>query len=270
MKLGFIYILLFACLITVFSSCSGDGDKKKETKNDEIVKIEIKIKKQMVTFSAEDGLTVTGDLYTLENREDAPFIILFHQARYSRGEYIETADKFLEMGYNCLAIDQRSGGEVNGVINETHKEAVAKGLPTEYTDAMPDMIAAIEYVKEKFESDQLFVLGSSYSASLALIIAAQNPGMIDGVLAFSPGEYFMFDETTVEQYASEIILPVFITSAREERKEWKAIYEAINDDDKRKYIPEDDGIHGASALWKTTEGNKKYWKAVEKFLKAED
>jgi len=270
MRLKFVYILSITWLLIVFNSCSSEGNKKNTKKKDELVKIESKIKKELVTFQSEDGLTITGDLYTNESIHEAPFIILFHQARYSRGEYIETADKFLELGYNCLAIDQRSGDEVNGVINETHKEALVKGYATEYIDAMPDLMAAIEFVKQNFEFDELLILGSSYSASLALIIAAQNPGMVDGVLAFSPGEYFKYDDTTIEQFASEIIVPVFITSAREERKEWKAIYEAINDDDKQKYIPEDEGIHGASALWKTTEGNKKYWKAVEKFLKVEE
>jgi len=268
MKKKILHILSIVGLLMVGNSCSNDGNKKKTTNSDEIVKMEVT--KELVKFQTEDGLTVTGDLYTLEKPEEVPFIILFHQARYSRGEYIETAERFLELGYNCLAIDQRSGGEVNGVVNETNKEAVAKGLPTDYADAMPDLMAAIEYVKENFDSDRLLILGSSYSASLAIIIAAQNPGMVDGVLAFSPGEYFKYDDTTIEQYASEIIVPVFITSAREERKEWKAIYEAINDDDKQKYIPEEGGIHGSSALWKTTDGNKEYWKAVEKFLKADD
>jgi dienelactone hydrolase len=267
MKTGTVITIWIATFLVVFNSCSGEVDKKNKLKNEKVVTVEIKVQKELITFLAEDSLTITGDLYTHKGVEDNPFIILFHQAGYSRGEYIETVGKFIEMGYNCLAVDLRAGNEVNGIINETHKEAVAKGLSTEYIDAMPDMMTAIDYVKENFEYEELLILGSSYSASLALIVAAQNPGLVDGVLAFSPGEYFKYDETTIEEYASEILVPVFITSSREERKKWKAIYEALPDDAKRKYIPEDEGIHGSRALWKTTEGNQKYWKAVEKFIK---
>lgn len=267
MKLGFVFIMYVASSFVVFNSCSSLVEKNNSNKKEEIVKIEIKVQKELVTFFSEDSLIITADLYTHKNIEEAPFIILFHQAGYSRGEYVESVGKFIEMGYNCLAVDLRAGNEVNGIINETHKEAVAKGLSTEYVDAMPDMLAAIEYVKNNFEFGELLILGSSYSASLALIIAAQSPDMVDGVLAFSPGEYFKYDDTTIEEYASEILVPVFISSSREERKKWKAIYEALPDDAKRKYIPEEEGVHGSRALWKTTEGNQKYWKAVEKFIK---
>ncbi len=105
--------------------------------------------KELITFASDDGLTITADLYLLD-KENAPFIILFHQARYSRGEYIETAKEFNKLGYSCLAVDQRSGNEVNGVVNTTNKEAVSKGLPVNYADAMLDMRAAVKYVQENY------------------------------------------------------------------------------------------------------------------------
>ena len=101
---------------------------------------------ETITFKASDGISVTADLY-MAHKASAPFIILYHQAGYSRGEYRSIAPKLNEMGFNCLAVDQRSGDQVNGVINETHKEAVAMQLPTEYLDAIPDMEAAYLYAK---------------------------------------------------------------------------------------------------------------------------
>jgi hypothetical protein len=47
---------------------------------------------QTITFQAADGLTATGDLY-LTGDKAAPFILLFHQADYSRGEYRQIAPK---------------------------------------------------------------------------------------------------------------------------------------------------------------------------------
>ena len=45
---------------------------------------------EKVTFKAADGLEVVADLYMIHEKS-APFIILFHQANWSRGEYMEIA-----------------------------------------------------------------------------------------------------------------------------------------------------------------------------------
>ncbi|MDF1672231.1 MAG: hypothetical protein P1U41_01915, partial [Vicingaceae bacterium] len=99
-----------------------------------------------VSFKAKDGLEITADLY-LTKDDKAPIIILFHQAGWSRGEYKEIAPKLNKLGFNCMAVDQRSGGDVNEIDNETFKRAEKKGLPTTYVDAIPDLNAAIDYVK---------------------------------------------------------------------------------------------------------------------------
>jgi hypothetical protein len=72
-----------------------------------------------ITFKASDGLQITADLYILNPSENS-FIILFHQARWSRGEYLEIAPKLNKLGFNCMAVDQQSGGEINNIVNETH------------------------------------------------------------------------------------------------------------------------------------------------------
>lgn len=71
---------------------------------------------QTVTFETEDGLVVTADVY-VSQPESAPFILLFHQAGFSRGEYRPIAPKLNELGFNCMAVDQRSGNMANGVVN---------------------------------------------------------------------------------------------------------------------------------------------------------
>ena len=67
--------------------------------------------KKKVTFTAEDGLEITADLYV--EKEEYPYILLFHQAESSRGEYNETAIKLAKLRYNCLAVDLRSGNNSN-------------------------------------------------------------------------------------------------------------------------------------------------------------
>ena len=218
-----------------------------------------------VTFPTADNLTVTADLYWTGDT-NAAFILLFHQADYSRGEYLEIAPKLNALGYNCLAIDQRSGGGVNDIINETYKAAKAAGLPTSYTDAYADLQSALSYVESTYAPKKLIVWGSSYSSSLALILASQHPDEIAAVLAFSPGEYFKLDGKKVADYAANITQPAFITSAKSEGKSWSGIADQIKSAGSVFFVPEGNGRHGSSALFEKTANSAEYWTAVEQFL----
>ena len=108
------------------------------------------IAQQKVTIPSKDSLPITADMYSVD--ESKPYIILCHQAGYSRGEYKEIATKLNKLGYNCLAIDLRSGGEVNGIKNETAAAALKKKKPQGYLDAEQDIVAALDYLYEKFEA----------------------------------------------------------------------------------------------------------------------
>jgi len=197
-----------------------------------------------------------------------PFIILFHQAGWSRGEYIEIAPKLNKMGFNCLAVDLRSGGAVNGVKNLTNQNAKDAGKSTSYIDAIPDMLGAIDYAKENYAQGKLIIWGSSYSSALALKLAGDNPDKIDAVMAFAPGEYFgnRAKSRYITSSAKNISKPVFITSAKNEKDNWWGIYEAIPTGNKSYYLPQTSGNHGSRALWEKFADSSGYWEAVTKFL----
>jgi len=218
------------------------------------------------TFKSTDGLQITADVYTTEN-PDAPWIILFHQAGYSRGEYREIAPKLNEMGFNCMAVDQRSGNEVNGVENMTHKAAVEKNLKTKYPDAFPDLEAALLHAKKRFYARKSIIWGSSYSASLVFILASKYPSDVAAIAAFSPGEYFTFEGKKIADFAKDVECPVFITSAASEQKDWKKIYESTGSEIKVGFLPSTEGFHGSKALWESKEGHDEYWTALTNFLK---
>lgn len=218
-----------------------------------------------ISFPSEDGVTVTADLYLTKTRE-APFIILYHQAGYSRGEYLEIAPKLNELGFNCIAIDQRSGKEVNGIENQTNKSAVSLDKNTKYPDAIPDVEAALKYVKYELRATKIIIWGSSYSAALVLYLGSQYPNDIDGILSFSPGEYFKIDDHEIKFYTSKITCPVFITSAKNEHKNWKGMYVAMSSE-KSIFLPNTEGNHGSKALWEDSKENEDYWTAVSSFLK---
>ena len=223
-------------------------------------------KPEKITFFAADGLQVTSDLYRANSDMNTPMIVLFHQAQSSRGEYREIAPKLVAMGFNCLAVDQRSG-KANGVINETNKAAKAAGKPTSYLDALPDLEAAIKQVKKAYATGPVIIWGSSYSSSLVLKMAGDQPDISSGVLAFSPGEYFSSaGRHYIKSSAAKIKVPVFITSAKSESASWKSIFNAIPAEGKVSFLPTGKGKHGSSALNVDVKSNKEYWAAVENFL----
>jgi len=217
-----------------------------------------------VTFKTTNNINVTADVY--EGEDNSPIILLFHQARFSRGEYREIAPKLVEMGYTCIAVDQRSGDKVNGVVNQTHKEAKKKGLETKYPDAFPDLVATLNYTKTHYPNRKIIIWGSSYSSSLVFILGSEFATDITGILSFSPGEYFDYKGQKIVDYAKGVKSPVFITSARNEHDSWRDIYAAVTNPNKQSFLPTEKGFHGSKALWEENEGNEEYWKAVSAFL----
>ncbi len=225
---------------------------------------------ETVTFESADGLTITADMYMASDDKDSPFIVLCHQAGWSRGEYREIAPKLNKMGFNCMAIDQRSGGQVNDVQNATLAAAKKDNKATGFVDAEQDMVAALQYCRKNCAKGKVILWGSSYSSALALRIAGENPELVDGVMAFAPGEYFArFGKTKdwVTTSAKKIKVPAFITSAKNEGKNWSGIFEAIPGDSKTSFLPSTNGNHGSRALWEKFSDHDDYWTAVKKFLK---
>jgi dienelactone hydrolase len=216
-----------------------------------------------VTFPSLDGLTITADVYA--TNDTLPYMILCHQAGFSRGEYKETALKFAKLGYNCIAIDARSGNAVNEVKNQT--AALAKELKksTTYLDAEQDIIATINYISTKSKK-KVVLVGSSYSASLVLKIATTNE-RVKAVLAFSPGEYFG-ELLNLKETIKTLNKPVFTTSSKEEAADLTVLMNDIISKQKQQFIPSEGGKHGSKALWKANENNQQYWMAVMLFLKS--
>lgn len=214
-----------------------------------------------VTFSSRDDVTITADWYPVNS--ESMTILLCHQNGYSRGEYAETAMKLNKLGFNCLAVDLRAGAEVNGVKNETAADAKKKKKALTFNNAEQDIEASANWLFEKYNR-RIIVLGSSYSASLALKVAKDNENVF-AAAAFSPGEYFE-GKNFFAKHVSGLKKPVFLTSSKEEAP---AVTEASKDIMsliKIQYIPKGEGDHGSKVLWSTSAENQDYWAALISFL----
>lgn len=222
----------------------------------------IAVCQQTVTFISADGVTVTADHYVSSTQN--PYIILLHQAGYSRGEFRETAPKLINFGFNCLAVDLRSGNEVNFVKNQTSIEALAKGLPTNYIDAIPDIKAAIDFVAGR-TSKPIILLGSSYSASLALVEATEN-FKIKAVISFSPGEYFEKNDF-VKTATKDLFIPVLALCSKSEYPKMESMLNHLPQKHLNLFKPsQGEGVHGSRSLWENNPNNQEYWMALTMFF----
>jgi alpha-beta hydrolase superfamily lysophospholipase len=213
------------------------------------------------TFLTSDSVTVTYDEYFVSKKK--PCILLCHQATYSRGEYAYTAKVLNKMGYNCVAIDQRSGAEVNGVVNETAKDAEAKKKGNGFEDAEIDIKEAIYFFSKKY-NQKMIVWGSSYSASLVLKIAAQDNSKIRGLICFSPGNYLK--NYKLSDNLSNLNLMTYVYCAQ---KEIEPVMQVLkNIPNKRTFKPIfSQGTHGSKVLWADSDSAGEYWPDVKNCLK---
>jgi pimeloyl-ACP methyl ester carboxylesterase len=212
-----------------------------------------------ITFLASDKLEVTADLYLYDN--GAPYIILFHKENSSRGEYREIAPRLQRLGFNCLAVDLRSGKECNFIQNET---AAKNNLSATYLDCEKDILAAMEYVEKTAISNRYILLGSSFSASLAMKVANQNK-KVTAVIAFSPGEYF--GPVAVKDWLKDFDHLLYVSSTKREQPFMAELVKDVPAHLLTTFHPSGDGVHGAPALWNDHPQSGDIWMSLMMFVK---
>lgn len=250
--------------IEIFKMSIQNGNDSNIEKDNSKAKEQEKLSdSKKITFNATDGLEISGILY--EANPNSPVILLCHMANRNKSEYIEIANKFNELGYTCLAIDQRSGGTNFGGINETFLKAKKKNLDTDYFSALIDIQAAINFLHKKY-NQKIILLGSSYSSGLALL-EAKNNQKLKAVISLSPGNYYGEKVNPMATIVSKIKIPFLITGSKSEAKILSDSFKDIKfSDDKHFFAPKVNGMHGSMSLLKSTDGNETYWKAITNFL----
>jgi len=218
-----------------------------------------------ISFAANDSVQVFAAYYSTGKQEN-PLILLFHQAGSNRGECATIGPMLATLGFNALAIDQRSGGNAWGRSNDTIKRL---GKSTGYDEALPDLEAALQWAKSSGETGPIILWGSSYSAALVFLLAASHPREVNAILAFSPGEYLR-GPSTVRKAAAQVSIPIFVTSAKDPKEiaVAKSIFDASPSVEKIRFVPQIAGVHGSSTLREdqNPDGTEENWVAVKQFL----
>jgi len=239
-----------------------------KTESSKPVKKKLKTKVIDVEFPSLDKLVISAKMYEID--KTSPVIVLCHQARYNKYEYSSIALALNKKGFNCMAIDQRSGGEMKSenrdvFVNETSIRAKKEGKPTGYIDAEQDIIAAIAFAKQTYKSP-LILWGSSYSSTLALYIAEEHEA-VDAVVSFSPGNYLSEHKGSLIDKLPNLKNPVFITSSKQEVGGINQLLDKTTLGDHQVcFKPNGEGYHGSKALWPKQKGGDEYWNAIDAFL----
>jgi pimeloyl-ACP methyl ester carboxylesterase len=197
---------------------------------------------ESVFFFAADSSRVNGDLYINNNR--LPFIILCHQEGLDRSAYHEVAPRLMHLNYNCLAIDLRSVTSL---------------------DATADIKAAMQYVRN-FSTQPVILFGSSWSASLCLIVAAEDPS-VKAIVALSPGEFFQ-PRIAISREVKKLHQQVFVTATQVDYPYLKTMLSGMPADLVTWFKPEKGkGSRGLQALYPSDPASSEYWFALMMFFK---
>ena len=157
---------------------------------------------ERISIEARDGLKINAEFYRASADPRTPLLVLFHQARSSRAEYRPIAPRLKELGYDCLAVDLRSGQACADVPNVTARIAREHGRTPTYLDALADIEDSLAWARANHPQAKIVAWGSSYSASLVLVLAANSPKLLDGALRLKaePRLRFAGQITGVEGY----------------------------------------------------------------------
>ena len=255
------WILMIVTFLLV--GCSSETPTEDEEQIAEDIIAEPATGIQSITFPSLDGLEITANLYEID--AEAPVIVLCHQARFNKFEYEGIAQKLNDKGFNCIAIDQRSGGPIANEVNQTNILAGEQGKPTDFLDAEQDIVAAVKYAAENY-TGKVVLWGSSYSSTLALYVGIEQDE-VDAIVSFSPGNYFKSERGDLTQLLPELEKPFFLTSSKIEAPEVAGLVANMERSEQQVvFAPEGNGHHGSRALWEHQDGGGEYWIAIENFL----
>ncbi len=254
-----LFVLLFAVSLTstgVLAAQAKDANPKDQgiTGNFSVV--------------AADGIKLRVAEYLPHSDPRTPLILLFHDGAMNRSEYRYIAPRLNQLGFNCMAPDLRAGKNKLGHKNKTASYARRTKTDRSILAARLDMEALLPYARSSYPEASIVLMGCASSAAHCLRLAGEMASLVDGVVAFSPAEFFAGlgkSETWIQEGMGDVHCPVLILSSGPEEPEWRGIYGALPEGRKAAFsYPE--GAHGVRALASKSPGSELYWQALTEFL----
>jgi alpha-beta hydrolase superfamily lysophospholipase len=108
-------------------------------------------------------------------------IVAVHGLTFYAAAFDEVATHFADRGYTFYAADLRGFGRWKDEAQRFHGDS-----KIHFTESQLDLLRVLKAVREENPNEKIFCFGESLGANYALWVAANNPGLIDGVIAGSP------------------------------------------------------------------------------------
>ncbi|MEK6957734.1 MAG: alpha/beta fold hydrolase [archaeon] len=169
---------------------------------------------QKVSFAAKDGVEIKANYFECAGEKA---VLLLHQNRMSKESWQKFAQELNANNFASLAIDLRGYGESVSKKDVRTGKTIALNYQNfsenDYWPAMMNDINAAKKFLQENEKTEIFAIGSSIGANLALNELAS--GSAKKAVALSPGlDYFGID---TESIASKIRKPCLIIASSEDR-----------------------------------------------------
>ena len=155
-----------------------------------------------VTMRAEDGTTLTGSYYE-PSRRPAPAIVLLHMLNRSHADWDAAASQLADAGFAVLALDFRGSADPATASVDVR---AAKAFLRDRPDTVPSSIG---------------IAGASIAANIALLDAAEDPGVVS-VALLSPGLDYrgLRIEAAMKKYGAR---PALLVGSKKDPYAWRTI-----------------------------------------------
>jgi dienelactone hydrolase len=173
---------------------------------------------QAVTFTARDGVQVSGVLY-LPDKQPAPAVVLLHMLGRTHRDWDATAARLAESGIAALAIDFRPAGGANPPA----PDAAGGGFAGFVSDA--DAARAYLAARPEINAARIGMAGASLGANVAALSAGNDPSVRSIALLSVSADYRGLKmEPALKKFASR---PALLVASSEDPYALRSARQAV-------------------------------------------
>ncbi|MBM3705047.1 MAG: alpha/beta fold hydrolase [Actinobacteria bacterium] len=167
------------------------------TLQEETVQPEETIANGGVTFLTEDSVELNGNIFG----QGRKWVILLHMYPTDQTSWFDFAEELARKGYVALTLDFRGYGNSGG-----NKDDIAK--------IDKDVMAAINFIKDNYNYDKIFLLGASMGGTAAIVTASEiSDSIITGVITLAAPDKMGSDMDALS-VVSKLKMPKLFISAK--------------------------------------------------------
>lgn len=145
---------------------------------------------QEISFTTEDGWTISADLISPGSDARLPAVILVHSSVTDRHMYHQLVEQLVDAGFVVLSLDFRGRGKSRNKGNWLELRLQEPDGPAEIGRGYLDIKAAVDFLTSQgnVDAERIGVVGTVIGARYALLSAAKDPRIkaVASVIGYVP------------------------------------------------------------------------------------